>query len=138
MIWFTALVFATVPLVWIIFSVRAILFVWHLRKVGIAVPGQVVYQREWRNRGNNYFIPTVQFTTQAGEVLEVENERLRSPQEFLAEQPVLVYYDPQQPASILFAEELTSKGMYWSLISAIVLLVLIWRAIARDLFHLAF
>lgn len=134
MIWFVAFVFATAPLVWVIFSVRYILFVWHLRKVGLAVPGRIVQQREWHNRGNSFFIPTVQFTTQAGQMLEVENERLRSSTEFLADQSVLVCYDPQQPTALLFADQLTDKTMYWSLIPVIVILFFIWRSIARDLF----
>jgi hypothetical protein len=138
MMWLTVLVFASVPLVWAIFSIRYILLVWHLRKVGIAVPGQIIQQREWHNRGNIFFIPTVQFTTQVGEMIEVENKRLRSPKSFLAKQPVLVYYDPQQPTVLLFAEQLVSKTMYWWLMLGVVLLFFIWRAIGRDLFHLTF
>jgi len=135
--WLAALVFAITPLVWVVFSVRYILLTWHLRKVGIAVTGQIVQQREWHNRGNVFFIPTVQFTTQTGEMIEAENERERSPREFLAQQPVLIYYDPQQPTALLFAEQLTNKAMYWSLIPAVGLLVISWWAIARDLFHLS-
>jgi hypothetical protein len=54
------------PLVGVVFSIRYILFVWHLRKVGIAVTGRIVQQREWHNCDNTFFIPSVQFTTQAG------------------------------------------------------------------------
>lgn len=139
MIWLTALVFVAVPLVGTGFQIRYILFVWHLRQKGIAVTGYVIQQREWHHRGSISFIPTVRFTTLDGDNMEVENSRKRSTKEFLADQQVLVFYDPQQPTAILFAEQVTNKALYLSLLLLLPLLALlffIWRAIARDLFGL--
>lgn len=140
MMWLTALVFAAVPLVGTIFQIRSILFAWHLRQKGIAVPGYVIQQREWRNRGGSIaFIPIVRFTTLNGDNMEVENSRKRSAKQFLVDQQVLVFYDPQQPTAILFAEQVTNKALYVPLLSLLPLLALLffsWRAIARDLFGL--
>jgi hypothetical protein len=108
------LALACVPLIGLIASLRYSLLVRHLRTVGLTVPGQIVFQREWQNRGRIFFIPTVQFTTQAGELIETENKHQQAMKEFLAYQPVLVYYDPAAPQTFLFAEQVTSQEAYWS------------------------
>lgn len=122
------------PVVGFIWSLRYSRLVRQLRQVGLRVPGHVVYQREWQKQGRMLFIPTVQFTTQAGELIEAEHPHEQSLKTFSAHQPVAVCYDPAAPYRFLFAEQVASQEAYWfSLLWLVMACFLTGREIARKL-----
>jgi hypothetical protein len=57
--------------------------------------------------------------------------------EFLAQQPVLLYYDPAVPQRLLFAEQVTSQEAYWtSLLWLVVVFFSTGRILTQKLFQL--
>ena len=92
------------------------LIVWQLRNAGVVMQAWLTQQHEYRNRGNTYFIPTIQFTTLAGELVETEFDRECAPTEFIAAQQVAVRYDPQRPTTLLLTQRLADRHLYWPLL----------------------
>lgn len=123
---------ASFPVLGFLWSLRYSRLVWQLRRGGLRVPGHVVYQREWQQRGRMLFVPTVQFTTQAGELVEVEHPHEQALKPFVADQPVAVCYDPAAPHRFLFAKQVASQEAYW--FSLLWLLVACWLT-GREIAH---
>jgi hypothetical protein len=100
-----------------------------LRSIGIKVIGRIVHQRLRSGRGDNYFIPIARFTTQLGQVITIESAGHTIRPEFFDGDDVVPYYDPDQPALFLFAQELGRSRRYWFLALAMLLTLPIWLVI---------
>jgi hypothetical protein len=121
---------ALIPFAVVRLSVREIRLAKHLHKVGIEVIGRVVREREERNRSGVRFIPTVSFTTRLGQTIVGESASAgkASNLEFFNEDEVVLYYDPDQPARFLFAQELVVTSSYWLLAFAVLLMLVLLSA----------
>jgi hypothetical protein len=121
---------ALIPFAVVRLSVREIRLARRLHKVGIEVIGRVVREREERNRSGVRFIPTVSFTTQLGQTIVGESASAgkASNLEFFDGDEVVLYYDPDQPARFLFAQELVVTSRYYLLAFAVLLLLVLLSA----------
>lgn len=109
-----------------IVTLRRILFARRLQRTGVEVLGQVIRQREVRNRRGAYFIPTIRFTTWLGQLIEAESAGHSTNLEFFDGDEVVVYYDANRPASFLLAQEMNLRSKYGQLALAALMLLFAW------------
>jgi len=123
--WFS-LFFSLVPLAFGVAAYRHLLLVRRLQRVGLAVVGRVVRQREENSRSGAYTVPTIGFTTGLGQPIEAESAGRITGLEFFDGDEVVLLYDPDKPACFLLTQEMNVRSYYWQMAGAGLLVAVAW------------